>query len=76
MAVFYCTLEARFTTVPNGELSDVRSPVISSVTSVIAPNGTLLLITRVRDTEAELSAPHLGHYQLAYLTVLSPSIAE
>ncbi|WP_292740597.1 hypothetical protein [Nostoc sp. JL31] len=74
MAVFYCTLEARFTTVPNGELSDVRSPVISSVTSVIAPNGTLLLITRVRDTEAEISAPPWP--LSARLTVLSPSIAE
>ncbi|WDD35987.1 class I SAM-dependent methyltransferase (plasmid) [Nostoc sp. UHCC 0926] len=36
---------------------NVRSLIISSVTSVIAPNGTLLLITRVRDTEVEPSGP-------------------
>ncbi|MEA5602663.1 class I SAM-dependent methyltransferase [Nostoc sp. UHCC 0252] len=36
---------------------NVRSSVISSVTSVIALGGTLLLITRVRDTEVEPSGP-------------------
>ncbi|MEH2288162.1 class I SAM-dependent methyltransferase [Nostoc sp.] len=36
---------------------NVRSWVISSVTSVVALGGTLLLITRVRDTEAEPSGP-------------------
>ncbi|MEH1764977.1 MAG: class I SAM-dependent methyltransferase [Nostoc sp.] len=34
---------------------NVRSWVISSVTSVLAPGGMLLMITRVRDTEAEPS---------------------
>ncbi|MEH1843201.1 MAG: class I SAM-dependent methyltransferase [Nostoc sp.] len=36
---------------------NVRSWVISSVTSLVAPGGTLLLITRVRETEAEPSGP-------------------
>jgi len=36
---------------------NVRSWVISSVTSVLAPGGILLLITRVRDTEAEPDGP-------------------
>ncbi|MEA5628403.1 class I SAM-dependent methyltransferase [Nostoc sp. UHCC 0251] len=36
---------------------NVRSCVISSVTSVLAPGGTLLMITRVRDTEAEPDGP-------------------
>jgi hypothetical protein len=36
---------------------NVRSWVISSVTSVLAPSGTLLMITRVRDTEAEPDGP-------------------
>ncbi|WP_373527449.1 class I SAM-dependent methyltransferase, partial [Nostoc sp.] len=36
---------------------NVRSSVISSVAFVVAPGGTLLLITRVRDTEAEPSGP-------------------
>jgi len=36
---------------------NVRSWVISSVASLVAPDGTLLLITRVRDTEDEPSGP-------------------
>ena len=36
---------------------NVRSLVISSVASLVAPGGTLLLITRVRDTEDEPSGP-------------------
>ena len=36
---------------------NVRSSVISSVVSVVAPGGTLLLITRIRDIEAEPSGP-------------------
>ncbi|OYD90822.1 SAM-dependent methyltransferase [Nostoc sp. 'Peltigera membranacea cyanobiont' 210A] len=36
---------------------NVRSGVISSVTSFVAPSGILLLITRVRDTEVEPSGP-------------------
>ena len=36
---------------------NVRSWVISSVASFVAPGGTLLLITRVRDTEVEPSGP-------------------
>ncbi|MEH2025754.1 class I SAM-dependent methyltransferase [Nostoc sp.] len=36
---------------------NVRSSVISSVAFVVAPGGTLLLITRVRDTEVEPSGP-------------------
>ncbi|MBW4643258.1 MAG: methyltransferase domain-containing protein [Goleter apudmare HA4340-LM2] len=36
---------------------NVRSSVISSVASLVAPGGTLLLITRVQDTEAEPSGP-------------------
>jgi 2-polyprenyl-3-methyl-5-hydroxy-6-metoxy-1,4-benzoquinol methylase len=36
---------------------NVRSSVISSVASFLAPNGTLLLITRVRDTEVEPNGP-------------------
>ncbi|OYD86814.1 SAM-dependent methyltransferase [Nostoc sp. 'Peltigera membranacea cyanobiont' 213] len=36
---------------------NVRSSVISSVAYVVAPNGTLLLITRVRDTEVEPNGP-------------------
>lgn len=36
---------------------NVRSSVISSVASLVAPGGTLLLITRVRDTEDEPSGP-------------------
>ncbi len=35
----------------------LRPAVISSVASVVAPGGTLLLITRVRDTEDEPSVP-------------------
>jgi 2-polyprenyl-3-methyl-5-hydroxy-6-metoxy-1,4-benzoquinol methylase len=36
---------------------NVRFSVISSVTSLVALGGTLLLITRVRDTEAEPNGP-------------------
>ncbi|MBW4627033.1 MAG: class I SAM-dependent methyltransferase [Brasilonema octagenarum HA4186-MV1] len=36
---------------------NVRSAAISSVASFVAPGGTLLLITHVRDTEAEPSGP-------------------
>ncbi|MBW4424109.1 MAG: class I SAM-dependent methyltransferase [Nostoc desertorum CM1-VF14] len=36
---------------------NVRSWVISCVASIVAPGGTLLLITRVRDTEVEPSGP-------------------
>lgn len=36
---------------------NVRSSVISSIASLVAPNGTLLLINRVRDTEVEPSGP-------------------
>ena len=36
---------------------NVRSSVISSVAFVVAPGGKLLLITRVRDTEAEPDGP-------------------
>ena len=36
---------------------NVRSWVISSVASLVAPGGTMKLITRVRDTEAEPDAP-------------------
>jgi 2-polyprenyl-3-methyl-5-hydroxy-6-metoxy-1,4-benzoquinol methylase len=36
---------------------NVRSLVICSVASLVAPGSTLLLITRVRDTEAEPSGP-------------------
>ena len=36
---------------------NVRSWVISCVTSLVAPGGKLLLITRVRDTEAEPDGP-------------------
>jgi 2-polyprenyl-3-methyl-5-hydroxy-6-metoxy-1,4-benzoquinol methylase len=36
---------------------NVRSSVIFSVASLIAPDGKLLLITRMRDTEAEPSGP-------------------
>ena len=36
---------------------NVRSSVISSVASLVAPGGKLLLINRVRDTEAEPSGP-------------------
>ncbi|MBU7582519.1 MAG: class I SAM-dependent methyltransferase [Nostoc sp. TH1S01] len=36
---------------------NVRSSVISSIASLVAPDGTLLLITRVRDTEVEPSGP-------------------
>ncbi|MBC6434374.1 methyltransferase domain-containing protein [Nostoc sp. HG1] len=36
---------------------NVRSCAISSVASFVAPVGTLLMITRVRDTEAEPSGP-------------------
>ncbi|MBD2534766.1 class I SAM-dependent methyltransferase [Nostoc flagelliforme FACHB-838] len=36
---------------------NVRSSAISSVASVVAPSGVLLLISRVRDTEAEPSGP-------------------
>ncbi|MBW4564004.1 MAG: class I SAM-dependent methyltransferase [Mojavia pulchra JT2-VF2] len=35
----------------------VRSSVISSVASVVASSGTLLVITRIRETEAEPSGP-------------------
>jgi 2-polyprenyl-3-methyl-5-hydroxy-6-metoxy-1,4-benzoquinol methylase len=64
---------------------NVRSWVISSVTSVLAPGGTLLMITRVRDTEAEPSGPpwplsnselaqfkNLGLYQVEQLVFLEP----
>ncbi|MBC6429508.1 hypothetical protein FM036_00940 [Nostoc sp. HG1] len=36
---------------------NVRSCAISSVSCLVAPGGTLLLITRVRDTEDEPSGP-------------------
>ncbi|ABA24155.1 Thiopurine S-methyltransferase [Trichormus variabilis ATCC 29413] len=36
---------------------NVRAEVITSVASVVAPDGTLLLINRVRETEAEPSGP-------------------
>ncbi|MBE9209741.1 class I SAM-dependent methyltransferase [Nostoc sp. LEGE 06077] len=36
---------------------NVRSLVISSIASLVAPDGTLLLINRVRDTEVEPSGP-------------------
>ncbi|MBN3921706.1 methyltransferase domain-containing protein [Nostoc sp. NMS4] len=36
---------------------NVRYAAISSVASFVAPDGTLLMITRVRDTEAEPSGP-------------------
>ncbi|ALF56319.1 thiopurine S-methyltransferase [Nostoc piscinale CENA21] len=36
---------------------NVRSAVISAVTSLVKPGGKLLLITRIRDTEAEPSGP-------------------
>ncbi|MHC5822229.1 MAG: class I SAM-dependent methyltransferase, partial [Nostoc sp.] len=62
---------------------NVRSWVISSVTSVLAPSGTLLMITRVRDTEAEPDGPpwplsnselaqfkNLGLYQVEQLVFL------
>ncbi|MHC5748832.1 MAG: class I SAM-dependent methyltransferase, partial [Nostoc sp.] len=62
---------------------NVRSWVISSVISVLAPGGTLLMITRVRDTEAEPSGPpwplsnselaqfkNLGLYQVEQLVFL------
>ncbi|MEH2293017.1 hypothetical protein [Nostoc sp.] len=39
---------------------NVRSSVISSVACLVAPGGTLLLITRVRDTEDEPSGPPWG----------------
>ncbi|MHC5771631.1 MAG: class I SAM-dependent methyltransferase [Nostoc sp.] len=64
---------------------NVRSWVISSVTSVLAPGGTLLMITHVRDTEAEPSGPpwplsnselaqfkDLGLYQVEHLVFLEP----
>ncbi|MBD2513230.1 class I SAM-dependent methyltransferase [Nostoc muscorum FACHB-395] len=64
---------------------NVRSWVISSVTSVLAPGGTLLMITHVRDTEAEPSGPpwplsnselaqfkDLGLYQVEQLVFLEP----
>ena len=41
---------------------NVRSGVISSVASLVAPGGRLLLITCVRDTELN-PLVHLGHYQ-------------
>ena len=62
---------------------NVRYWVISSVASQVAPGGTLLLITRVRDTEAEPSGPpwplsnselaqfkDLGLYQVEQLVFL------
>ncbi|WP_392476161.1 class I SAM-dependent methyltransferase [Nostoc sp. C110] len=68
---------------------NVRSWVISSVTSVLAPGGTLLMITRVRDTEAEPSGPpwplsnselaqfkDLGLYQVEQLVFLEPGQIE
>ncbi|MDZ8141116.1 MAG: class I SAM-dependent methyltransferase [Nostoc sp. DedQUE04] len=68
---------------------NVRSWVISSVTSVLAPGGTLLMITRVRDTEAEPSGPpwplsnselvqfkNLGLYQVEQLVFLEPGQIE
>jgi 2-polyprenyl-3-methyl-5-hydroxy-6-metoxy-1,4-benzoquinol methylase len=50
----------------------VRAAVISSVVSVVAPGGTLLLITRVRETEAEPSGPPwpLSNSELAQLESL------
>ncbi|QHG20598.1 class I SAM-dependent methyltransferase [Nostoc sp. ATCC 53789] len=64
---------------------NVRSWVISSVTSVLAPGGTLLMITRIRDTESEPSGPpwplsnselaqfkDLGLYQVEQLVFLEP----
>ncbi|AFY49538.1 Thiopurine S-methyltransferase (TPMT) [Nostoc sp. PCC 7524] len=50
----------------------LRSAVIASVASLVAPSGTLLLITRVRDTEAEPSGPPwpLSQSELAQLESL------
>lgn len=47
----------------------VRPAVISSVASVVSPGGTLLVITRVRDTETEPSGPPwpLSNSELAQL---------
>lgn len=47
----------------------VRTSVISSVASVVSPGGTLLVITRVRDTEDEPSGPPwpLSLSELAHL---------
>ncbi|MCF4968206.1 class I SAM-dependent methyltransferase [Nostoc sp. CMAA1605] len=47
----------------------VRTAVISSITSVISPSGTLLVITHVRDTETEPSGPPwpLSESELAQL---------
>ncbi|MEH1865570.1 MAG: class I SAM-dependent methyltransferase [Nostoc sp.] len=68
---------------------NVRSWVISSVTSVLAPGGTLLMITHVRDTEAEPSGPpwplsnselvqfkNLGLYQVEQLVFLESGQIE
>ncbi|MBE9003431.1 class I SAM-dependent methyltransferase, partial [Nostoc sp. LEGE 12447] len=68
---------------------NVRSWVISSVTSVIAPGGMLLMITRVRDTEAEPDGPpwplsnselaqfkNLGLYQVEQLVFLESGQIE
>ncbi|MEA5503185.1 class I SAM-dependent methyltransferase [Halotia wernerae UHCC 0503] len=61
----------------------VRSSVISSVVSVVAPSGILLVITRIRETEAEPSGPpwplsnselaqfeKLGLYQVEHILLL------
>ncbi|MFN6486457.1 MULTISPECIES: class I SAM-dependent methyltransferase [unclassified Nostoc] len=57
---------------------NVRSSVISSVTSLIALGGTLLLITRVRDTEVEPSGPPwpLSNSELAQFENLGLSQIE
>ena len=51
---------------------NVRSWVISSVTFVVAPGGTMKLITRVRDTEAEPDGPPwpLSNSELAQFATL------
>ncbi|MDZ7957920.1 MAG: class I SAM-dependent methyltransferase [Aulosira sp. DedQUE10] len=67
----------------------VRSSVISSVAGVVAPGGTLLVITRVRDTEAETSGPpcplsnselaefeNLGLHQIKHLLFLESQATD
>ncbi|BAY88129.1 MULTISPECIES: class I SAM-dependent methyltransferase [unclassified Tolypothrix] len=48
---------------------NLRSSIIQSITGVVAPSGTLLVITRVRDTEMEPSGPPwpLSNSELAEL---------
>ncbi|MBG1266262.1 class I SAM-dependent methyltransferase [Nostoc sp. WHI] len=68
---------------------NVRYSVISSVAYVVAPNGTLLLITRVRDTKAEPNGPpwplssselqqfeSLGLYQVEQLEFLESELLD